>query len=176
MYQINFPSQGKSWLFDASSNLWTILESGLSGGRHRGEILADFLNKPRISDYTSGDVYTLSPDVYTDNGVTIPREIISRHLNPSGGRIAIHKLQIDVETGVGLEDGIDPQAMLQISKDNGHTWGYEKWTGMGSIGGFLRRVIWRRLGISYDWTFRFRVTDPVKIVISAAYMDMEARP
>ena len=177
MYEINFPTAGKSWLFDASTNMWTALESGLSGGRHRGEILIDFLNKPRVTDYATGDVYTMNADVYTDNGTPIPREIITRHMNGGGGRIAAHMLQVDFETGVGLVSGqgSSPMAMLQISKDNGHTWGNELWVSMGAIGVYLTRAIWRRLGTARDWTFKLRITDPVKVVITSAFMDVGPR-
>jgi hypothetical protein len=41
MLQINFPSQNASWLYDASTQLWSPLESGLNGDRHRAEILVD---------------------------------------------------------------------------------------------------------------------------------------
>ena len=176
MYQINFPSAGKSWLYDASTDLWSPLESGLSGGRDRGEIHVDYLNKPRVTDFATGDVYTLDADTYTDNGTPIPREIISREI---GGldRLAIHKLQVDCETGVGLisGQGSDPQMMMSISKDNGHTWGNEQWTTMGKIGAYLTRAIWRRLGFSYSWRFKFRITDPVKVVITQAAIEAERR-
>ena len=51
------------------------------------------------------------------------------------------------------------------------TWGEEKWAGFGKIGEFLKRVIWRRLGRAYDWTFRFMVTDPVKVAIFGAWIE-----
>jgi len=173
MYQINFPSEGKSWLFDASTELWSPLESGLSGGRHRGEIHVDYLNKPRITDYTTGDVYTLDADTYTDNGTSIPREIITRHFGNNLERLAVTKLQVDFETGIGLitGQGSDPQAMMSYSEDNGHTWSNEDWTTLGAIGEHYVRAIWRRLGLAYDWVFKIRITDPVKVVITAGAID-----
>lgn len=176
MYQINFPIAGKSWLYDGSTGLWTILESGLNGMRHRGEFLVDYLNKPRVFDYENGNIYTLDPDVYTDNGDPIVREIVSKHYFQQFKRIRVRSIQIDCETGVGLESGqgSDPQMMLKISRDNGHTWGNELWRPMGKIGQYLRRVIWRRLGGTQgDMVFKFRITDPVKVVIAAASLEAE---
>lgn len=177
MYQLNFSSAGKSWLYDASTDMWTVLESGLSGGRHRGELCIDYLNKPRITDYTTGDVYTLDADTYTDNGTPIPREIISRHVANGLDRLAIHKLQVDFETGVGLitGQGSDPQVMMSYSKDNGHTWSNEAWITMGAIGTYTTRAIWRRLGSAYDWVFKFRITDPVKVVITQGAIEADRR-
>lgn len=170
MYQINFPSAGASWLFDASTGLWSPLEFGLDGERHRGEMHLDFLNKPLIADYENGNVYELAPDVYTDNGTAIASELIGRHVFRNNDRVTIDELYVDFETGSGLAtgQGSDPQVMLQISKDNGHTWGSELWTTLGAIGQYLTRAVWRRLGIARDWTFKLRVTDPVKRVITFA--------
>ena len=177
MYQINFSSVGKSWLYDVSTDMWTSLESGLSGGRDRGEIQVDYINKTRITDYTTGDVYTLDADTYTDNGTPIPREIISRHIANGLDRLVINKLQVDFETGVGLisGQGSDPQVMMSYSKDNGHTWSNENWITLGAIGVYTARAIWRRLGTSYDWVFKFRITDAIRVVITQAAIDAQAR-
>lgn len=178
MMQINFPSQGKSWLYDGSTQLWSELESGLSGDRHRGEILIDYLNSPRVADYSNGNIYTLDADTYTDNGVPIPREIISKTVYVgTNKRLVIHRLSVDCETGNGLVSGqgFDPQMMLQVSKDSGRTWGNELWTSMGKIGEFVQRAYWLRLGSSYFWTFKWRISDPVKVVLTFTDADSEQR-
>lgn len=166
MLQVNFPSAGKSWLYDAITGMWSALESGLSGGRHRGEMAVDFLNKVRVADYSNGNIYTLDPETYTDNGTVIPREFVTRHLYNGNVRVRIDELYLDVEVGVGLTtgQGSNPQIMLTVSKDQGKTWSAEMWKSIGAIGQYLTRVIWRRLGISRDWLFRCRVSDPVKVV------------
>jgi hypothetical protein len=172
MYQINFPTEGKSWLYDASTGLWSPLEYGLEGARHRGEMALDFLGKTLIADYSTGDIYDLDPDTYTDNGEYIAREIVGRHIFRGNDRITIDELFVDFETGVGLVDGQgeDPQVMLQISKDGGKTFGTELWASLGMIGKYLTRLVWRRLGLARDWTFKLRITDPCKVVITYAAM------
>jgi hypothetical protein len=175
MFQINFPSAGKSWLYDAHSGMWSPLKYGLNETRHRGEIRTDFLNKPRVTDYENGNVYTLDPDVFTDNGTAIPREIISKHFFKDAKRVSISSLHVEFEPGVGLAtgQGSDPMAMLQISRDGGFTWGNEMWTTIGKVGKYENRAIWRRLGSGRDFVFRIRVTDPVKVVITNAYIEAE---
>jgi len=170
MLQVNFPSAGKSWLFDAKTGMWSPLEYGLAGGRHRGEMHIDFLNKPLIADYENGNVYEISPDVYTDNGTSIARELIGRTFFQQNDPVTVDELFVDMETGVGLVSGqgSDPQAMLQISKDGGHTWGNELWTTIGAIGKYAVRTAWRRLGQSLSWTFKLRITDPIKVVVTYA--------
>lgn len=175
MYQINFPSAGKSWLYDASTNLWSSLESGLNGGRHLGEIHVDYLNKPRLADYANGNIYTLSAAVYDDNGMGRPVEITSRHVFNSGYRMTISALQVFFEAGSGLAtgQGVDPQAALTVSRDGGFSYGNEIWRPIGAIGSYLARAVWHRLGQARDFVFKFRVTDPVKVVITGAAMNVE---
>lgn len=168
MLQINFPSAAKSWLYDASTGMWSPLEYGLEGARHRGEMQLDYLQKSIIADYSNGNVYDLDPDVYTDNGAAIAREIVSRHVFRGNKRTRIDQLYVDMEVGVGLSSGqgSDPQVMMQISKNNGATWGNELWKSLGRVGAYLQRVVWRRLGVSRDWLFKIRVSDPVKCVFT----------
>lgn len=168
MLQVNFPTAMKSWLYDATSGLWSPLEYGLYGARHRGELQLNFLTRTLIADYSNGNIYELNPETYTDNGEAIAREIVSRHVFRANDRVVIDELYVDMETGVGLASGqgSDPQAMLQYSKDNGNTWSAILSTTIGAIGAYLTRVVWRRLGVARDWTFKIRVTDPVKVVFT----------
>lgn len=166
MYQINFPTAEASWLYDAQSGMWSPLEFGLEGERHRGELQLDYLNKTIISDYENGNVYDLTEDAYTDNGTAIASEIISRHIFKGNERVRIDQLFLDMQVGVGLTSGqgVNPQVMLQVSKNNGATWGTERWVTLGLLGEYLQRVVWRRLGVARDWLFKARITDPVKRV------------
>lgn len=166
MYQISFPTVMKTWLFDASTGMWSPLEYGLDGERHRGEMALDYLNKTIIADYENGNVYDLDPEAYTDNGTAIASEIVCRHQFHGNKRVSINQLYVDMEVGVGLTSGqgSDPQVMLQISKNNGATWGTELWQSLGAMGSYIQRVVWRRLGVSRDWLVKIRITDPVKRV------------
>jgi hypothetical protein len=178
MLQINFPSQQKSWLYDGLTQMWSPLESGLNGDRHRGEIIIDYLNSPRVTDYSNGNIYTLDADTYTDNGVPIPREIVTKTVYTGlNKRIAVHRLGVDCQTGNGLINGqgSNPQIMLQVSKDSGRTWSSELWVSMGKIGEYVRRAYWTCLGSSYFWTFKFRITDPVPVVLTFTDADSEVR-
>jgi hypothetical protein len=175
MYQINFPTAGKSWLYDATTTMWSELEYGFQGERHRAELQAVFNGATLVADYANGNLYKLKPDVYTDAGQSIAREIIGKHYFTNYRYVAVHRLQVDFETGIGLPDNALPQAMLQVSRDNGRTWGNELWKSIGKIGEYLTRVIWWRLGTARDFVFKIRVTDPVKVVIAGANLEAETR-
>lgn len=174
MLQINFPAADESWLYDGYSKVWSRLQSyGI--GRHRAEIGVNFLNKILVSDFENGNLYRLDQNTYTDNGDPIALEIVSKHLSNDDKRSTAHSLQLVMESGVGAitGQGDNPQVMLSISKDGGHTWGTEQWASFGAIGMYRTRAIWRRLGMARDWAFKFRITDPVKRVIVSANLDID---
>lgn len=170
-YQVNFPTVGKSWLYDAQSKSWSELQS--SGGRHRANMFVRLLGNSYVTDYENGKLYEIDPDVYTDDGEYIARELICRHV-ASGNRMSMNQMWLEMESGVGLQEGqgSDPQIMLQVSRDGGKTYGNELWRSFGEVGEYRTRALWNRLGQAYDFVFKFRITDPVKVVIVAAWGNM----
>ena len=165
-YQLNFPTAGKSWLYDDDSKMWSHLEYGSTGGRHRAEFGVEFINKSLVFDYANGNVYQISIDATDDNEEPIVREIVGRHIIDEE-MISISRMWLDIETGLGS----DPQAMLSVSKDGGHSFGSERWTSLGAIGEFKTRAIWRVLGQAYDWVFKVRISGATKCTISGAWVD-----
>ena len=173
-YQISFQQQGVTWLYDATSEVWSTLLSG-DTTRHYANFGCQFDFHVMVSDYRNGNLYILDPASYTDNGDLIARELITPHffVNTSFNKLHIYRLRLDMEQGGGLNDGQGqtPQVMLQVSRDGGYTWGGEMWATCGAQGNFLSRAEWRRLGVSRNYVFKFRITDPIKTVLigAAAY-------
>ena len=62
------------------------------------------------------------------------------------------------------------QIMLQTSKDYGHTWSTERWQSLGKIGEYLQRVRFSRLGRAYAFTFKLKISDPIKRAIIGVYL------
>jgi len=168
-YQITFIEEQKTWLYDFSSNAWSQLKSwGIS--RHTADIGCSFDTKFIVSDYNDGQLYILDPDVFTDNGQPIERELISGHVfAASRNNMTIRRLRIDMEGGVGANT--PPTVMLQISRDGGKVYGNEKWTTLGAAGQNYKRAEWRRLGHARDFLFKVRITDPIKVVLIAAIIE-----
>lgn len=170
MYQLTFPTGGRSFLYDALTGLWQEVQTGLALlDRHYGNLGIVFNTINYISDYQSGNIYQLSDGVYTDNGTAIKRQVSSRHLRNAGNEFGVDELMIDMETGVGLQfgQGSNPLVTLEVSKDGGRTFGIPRVKSMGLVGQYLVRVIWRRLGIARDFVFRFTMTDPVKFIVTS---------
>lgn len=167
MYQINFPTADRSFMYDALTNFWYIRQTGLSG-RHVANVGVSIETKTFFGDADTSNVYIIDSDVYTDNGEVIQRKVTSRHIDNNGNRMAISELVLEMETGVGLitGQGSDPQIMMRVSKDGGYTWGLEKWESIGAIGNYAERARWKRLGQSRNgFVFEFTMTDPVKFIV-----------
>ena len=184
MYQLTFPiadtGVGRSFLYDCSTTLWSETQTGTTpqaATRHIGQFSASAGGVNYISDYATPKLYTVSPTQYTDNGAVIEREIITRHVEQDFNVMSVDEVYLDMETGVGLisGQGSTPQVMLQVSKDNGRTWQTERWASPGQIGQYLTRVVWRQFGSGRDFTFRIRMTDPVKFVITEGAMSVRER-
>lgn len=80
-------------------------------------------------------------------------------------RIFYHRLQIDMQVGVGLggaeQQGSNPQIMLRWSDDGGNTWSNEHWITAGRVGMYGYRALWNRLGMGRSRLFEVVVSDPV---------------
>jgi hypothetical protein len=172
--QVNFPTEGKSWFYDASTNVWSAAEYGTEGARDRGEIAANLVNRRLVSDFENGNIYELDSDVYADNGMAFACEVVGRHVSDDMNRIIVDQLVLDVEVGIGNAAVTEPQVMLQISKDNGHTWGAELWKSLGKTGETKKRVQWQRLGIGRDFLFKFRLADAAKKMLVGASLRVES--
>jgi hypothetical protein len=175
-YQINFSSVGKSWLYDLTTSqasgvpVWSSLTSGNGGGRHLAEIGVNFLNQDIVTDYSNGTLYKLQTTTYGDLW-----KLRSKHVYENNSMLSVGRIWVDFETGDGLAtgQGSNPQVFLRYSKDGGHTWSAEIWRTLGAIGKYLNRVYWNRLGRARDWVFELAGSDPVKIVIMNAGLNLK---
>jgi hypothetical protein len=177
-YVLTFPTGNATWVYDAATEAWHERAGWVNGDftRHRSNCQMAFNNQVIVGDYANGNLYAFDLDVYADNG-QIQKWLRSWRALPTGQnnlkRTAHHTLQLDCESGVGLNlgQGSDPQVMLRWSDDAGHTWSNEHWSTVGKIGNYQQRVFWRRLGMTLklrDRVYELSGTDPVKTVIMGA--------
>ena len=177
-YVLVFPSANATWVYDVATQAWHERAGWVDGAftRHRGNCQMSFGDEIVIGDYENGNLYAFDLNVYADNGA-VQRWLRSWRALPTGAdnmfRTTHHTLQLECETGVGLNSGQgeNPQVMLRWSDDGGHTWSSEHWRSMGRIGAHGYRTIWRRLGMTMkirDRVYEVSGTDPVRIFITAA--------
>jgi hypothetical protein len=111
-YVLVFPSANTTWVFDVSTNAWHERAGwdGTQFTRHRGNCQMSFNDEIVIGDFENGNLYAFDLDVYADNG-GVQRWLRSWRALPTGQndlkRTAHHTLQLDCESGVGL-NGLDP--------------------------------------------------------------------
>jgi hypothetical protein len=169
--QLTFPTMGRSFLFDLSTNIPGEAQSGLSTGayqRHIGNLSSYYNGDTIIADYANGNVYRMDDNTFTDNGAPVLREAITKHHIKGFNRFRVPQLYLDMETGVGTPSGqgLNPQVSIECSKDNGRTWLQARLIPLGMRGNFVARVNARRFGQGRVFTWRIRMTDPVKFVIT----------
>lgn len=171
-----FPTANASWVFDIASGLWHERESwdqnNQSYGRWRGTCALEAFSKVLIGDNYSGTIGYLDSGTFTEFGNTMRAMAVAPPLQNDRQRIFVSVLELDVESGVGLNtgQGSDPQIMLDYSRDGGRTFiNLQIFNSLGKIGDYLHRCRWLRLGQSRQWVFRIQITDPVKRVILRAH-------
>jgi hypothetical protein len=191
-YQLTFPSMNRSFLFDCSSGLWSETQTGVTtyyAQRHIGNISGyTGISGPKtiIADYSTSQLYIMSPLQYTDNGNTIPREIITKHANSQFNRFSSSVVYFDFEVGVGAP-GTTPYVMIQVSRNNGNDWGPEIWKALGNTafyptagspqtpGNYRNRIMKRRNGSARDFLYRIKSYSPSKFVVTAAAVGTRQR-
>jgi hypothetical protein len=177
-YVLIFPTANTTWVYDAATQAWHERAGFVEGEftRHRSNCQMAFNNEIVVGDFENGNIYAFDLDVYADNG-EIQKWLRTWRALPTGQnnlkRTAHHSLQLDCETGVGLNTGQGsyPEAMLRWSDDGGHTWSNEHWSPLGRIGAYGHRTFWRRLGMTLklrDRVYELSMTDPVKVAIMGA--------
>ena len=195
MYQITFPSMGRSFLLDCSTGVWSEVQTGVTNDyaqRHIGNLSCYTGlggSKTVISDYAGSLLYTMNPNVYTDNGNIIPRELITKHSNNSFNRIGSSLVYFDFDVGSGVAGtpGANPYVMIQVSRNNGNDWGPQIWKQLGNSayypqagnpqtpGNYRNRIIKRRNGSGRDFVYRIRMLSPSKFCVTAVAVGTRSR-
>lgn len=120
-YVLIFPGANTTWVYDVATQSWHE-RAGFTDGqftRHRSNCYATFGNELVVGDYENGNLYAFDLDVYSDNGAA-QKWLRSWRALPTGQnplkRMAHHSLQLDCETGVGLNE-LDPFSDQILSGD-----------------------------------------------------------
>lgn len=148
-YVLSFPAGNATWVFDLSTHMWHQRAAFSNGqfSRHQSNCYAFFDGKHVVGDYQNGNIYSLDEAAQTDNGATRKWVRSWRALQqPVFDPVRFNALQIDMQTGIGVPDGTNPQCVLRWSDDGGHNWSNERFAAAGQTGQTALRVMFRRLG------------------------------
>lgn len=127
-----------------------------------------------LGDYLTGNIYTFNPETLTDNGQ--PRKWLRRWRALPGetnSAVTFSYLAIDMETGIGVPPGTNPQVVLRWSDDGGHSWSAERIIPVGDTGKTAFVVKANRLGSTTRFSASTRIfelssTDPFKVALISA--------
>jgi hypothetical protein len=159
-YWLIFPSENKTWVYDASTQIWHQRASFPDQGRHRANCYAYFNGQHVVGDYANGKLYVMSRDYYDDDGTELIASIESPEIRSEGKRQFFQGFEAQFKRGT-VSHSTAPKATLEYSDDGGNTWGPELQADLGNLGEYRTRTIWRRLGSSYNRIFKLSVSDPV---------------
>jgi len=118
-YVLSFPSANATWVYDVSTGAWHERAGFANGGftRQRAVCQTFFNNAVTLGDYQSGEIYAYDLTLFADGGRT-QKWLRSWRALPTGTnnlrRTAQHSLQLDCESGVGL-DGGTPAVTMYVS-------------------------------------------------------------
>jgi hypothetical protein len=122
-YVLNFPTANTTWVYDVATNAWHE-RAGFSAGnftRHRSNCQMSFNNEIVVGDFENGNIYAFDLNVYADNG-SIQKWLRSWRALPTGQnnfkRTAQHTLQLDCETGVGLNGLVTPENIYLMTESD----------------------------------------------------------
>lgn len=171
-FALTFPSEGITWVFDVATNLWHERSSNHDAWRARAYMKLG--QRHLIGDADSGKLLEIRTDLYDEDG----DELIASHTTPPVWdrmlKIEQARIELMMETGVGLEDGSNPQVMLDWSDDGGRTFGSSVQRSIGKVGEYRHRVVWDRLGQAFVRNYRFTISDPVKRVLVGVTLNEDA--
>ena len=131
-YVLVFPSANTTWVYDVATQAWHERAGWTDGTftRHRSNCQMVFNDQIIVGDYATGKIYAFDPDVYADDG-QIQKWLRSWRALPTGQnnlkRTSHHSLQLDCESGVGLNvisdndgyEAIATETSIEITTETG---------------------------------------------------------
>lgn len=181
IYMITFPTADKTWCLieDLGVNGWFELSKGKTTGRYNAGSILEIYNKVLVGDNSTGDLYKLDFDIYDQNGSVWQRRRVMGVINgeilgQKGKRVQMSRMEFIIETGTGLTSGqgSTPHIMIEPSYDGGRTWATGTWLKVGKLGQFNVRAEWFNLNSFYEMVVRITTSDPVKLNIYSATIDL----
>lgn len=169
-YVLTFPTAGKTWAFDASTQIWSERNYRTQANayqRVRDNCHVFHARKHLVGDWENGNIYELDPDTYTDNGAEIVRVKSFQHMSADGVRQFFKRLVLDMQAGVTGE------VSLRYSDDGGFTWSALQTAPLGQIGQYSNKPCFNRLGMGRDRVFEVSTSANARIVLQGAFVEAE---
>lgn len=181
-YCLIFPGANIAWLYNLKNGrwnkwLWLNTNDG-SLNRHRANCIMFFNEHLVIGDWENGKLYTLSVEVFTDDGVPIIRVKTFLHMVNNLDRNFYKSFDADVECGTADPSLVfnneynAPEIFLSWSDDRGSTFGTPVAQPFGKGGQTLTNVKWNRLGNARDRIFKLQWSENIKTALSGGFAEV----
>lgn len=173
-YQIS--SASWTWVYDSQYG-WSNRES-YGQNNWRISTVTEAFGKVLCGDRDSPNIYEMSQDFKDEAGESLVFSVTLPSVSAYPQPLTLDALYIDVERGVGTGQGeaqnIDPEIMLEWSKDGGATWNGPRMLDIGKQGKRLTRVTTRRLGQALlGFTLRISCSAKVARALYGVYAEIE---
>ena len=184
-YVLTFPTGDATWVYDVATKGWhqrAWMDTNGVLHRHRANCYANFkvtysgvTSNHVVGDFENGTLYLQSMNLYTDNGVPIYRERAFDLPDSENKRVRLDKFEVLATIGDGASpsDGSQVKLWLQISRDAGRTWGYQRILTTGAIGQTYARARWRRIGSAKNPVMRVATTMQNRVNWVAGFLEGE---
>lgn len=179
-YFVGFSLQTTSFVYDVITRRWHERKTRYVDGRgntqitrYRVNAFVEAYGKIICGDGIDGRIGSLSLDTNREYEFKIPRSISTQPFQNNMESFFLPSLELTVESGTGtLTD--DPLIGLEISRD-AKTYNPARFRGLGKIGEYKRRLIWRRNGrIPRFAVLRFFTDADVKLSLIQLTAQIEA--
>jgi hypothetical protein len=184
LYQINFTSENRTFVYNVNSGLWHELMM-LNRSRYLVQNHTFFQEKHLMYAYNANSFFELNEKFFDNDGDPILRERIYRAISsPNYEKIKLHRFNLDVLQGVGnLSQKIminnepfdtqetEPRISLALSKDGGETFKDYGFRSLGRIGERLHRTFWLNLGERRDHIAKLTFISKVPFYVLGASID-----
>lgn len=172
-YVLNLPDINRTFVFDVLTALWHERAHTSSTGalsRYRGQHHAYDGSDNLIGDYQNGNIYALKEDVFTDDGFPVYRERTLPYFPSEKKNVSYMRLELEMSVNASLtQHSID----MSWSDDYARTWSTPMPQLLGAQGMDLKRVVWRRLGIGRQRTYKFTTTANSRCALINGYLEVQ---
>lgn len=180
---------GATWIYDITNGTWTRRtywdKSTALSNIWQGNYCTYNWGKVIFGDIGTNALYWFNSSKYenddadgTDTNM-IERIVTSPIGYDSSKNIVYRSVQLQLQPGQGLANnnsagiGANPKVMYSYSNDSGFSWSNERESSFGAVGEYAFRCRWVKCGIGRNRVHRFRITDPVFVVVLALTCDVE---
>ena len=147
----------------SGGSIWFELQTGLDDNRFSVQSIVSVYGKLLVGDQSTGIIGELDDNTFTYYGDPIFRRMQTAPFSQDGLPIFSGEFEATFESGVGLNNGIDPVVLLSYSDNGGRVFKGDFARGIGKIGEYGQQTVWNRQGrFPVSRSVQLTVTDPVK--------------